>query len=399
MADSKLIPPANWSGMTYLEVLWMLHLAACERASVSAQAVARNINPQFTRVHYLTLLKWICSNLKAILGPEPYNESLGYLNPSFDFNAQPFPFTFTATDTRWTMTDMLADIGDPEFYDFAENGLFSNPTPLYDLQREFKDRNGASMPPYLIQYYEIITRLKTTSLSFRPLKDDGKYGSWDDGIEAEGQEVSAGSVNRGRKMIFQLEGQSVGFKDPLESRYELPAQLAGYNSDYGLIYQFPTNSGSSKPGGPGITPELLPQGSLLDWVESNFAGATSLAIPNDFHQIAWTRVKVFIDYQNFNQGGLSRFEGMPQNVRMYYYTENYPDGDLGNPYAVETLIEQPITFTGSVADPWYLGDFPGRPGAAPQIPAGNTQGFEARTWENCIFEDWDYDGGFEYYTP
>ena len=67
MSDSLLRDPAQWAGMTYLEVLQMLLLATVERGYASPQGDSFNYYTTTSKYTYGTLLTLICGNLKRLL--------------------------------------------------------------------------------------------------------------------------------------------------------------------------------------------------------------------------------------------------------------------------------------------------------------------------------------------
>lgn len=406
MAASLLIPPADWQGYTYMEIVRMLWQATGERLKVSAPDAQNTFPNQTQKLDYMTYLRNISSAIKSMLN-EQYS---GFSNPAFDPLTQPFPPTFVTADMIWNEADMLAEIGDPFIYDFSENGYNGVPTAFFDFEEGYRQGVDTGMPPYLVQYYEIITRLKMPIIDWQLAKDREAFGLWDEGITNDpfqNRERTPGSNSSigSRRLNYRIEGQQVGdtYDAPFNDPYEpWPAVQADHDADYGLIYQFPPNTGSSRPGGVGTVLQILTSNTtnIFTDVRVKFlATANDDPIDGKTEQIAtYGRLRQFVDYQNFNVGALAGINGRPRDVKWLAYTLNEDDGDLGNPYLTNQLFFVPQNFTGNVADVIYLGDHPGR-GGPPNPAAGTSEGFTYYLWQCTIFEDWDYEGGYDYYTP
>lgn len=400
MATSLLIEPANWTGMTYPEILRMLWQATGERLQTCAPDRFNNFRNQTQKLDYMTMLRNITSALKNMLN----EEFSGFWNPAFDPFAQAFPPTFVTQDLTWNMTDMLADIGDAFFYDFS-TAYNAPPTPFFNYTVGYRQGVDTGMPAYLVQYYNMITRLKKPVMDWQLVKNQFEYGLWDEGVEtssvANGERTpGSNSGLRSRRLTLFMEGQSVGYGSPFNDPYEpWPAVQPDHDADYGLIYQFPPNTGSSRPGAPGTVLELEPRDFLITTTFARFqAAAVDTLGVKDGQDAAYTRVRTNLNYQNFSSGALNGITGRPRDVQWLAYTLDEPDGDLGNPFLKNQLFWVDQTFTGDNADDLFLGDFPGR-GAAPDIPVGESQGFQYHLWQLTLFEDWDYEGGYDYYTP
>ena len=411
---SKLIHPDNWTGLSWMEILRNLAEAVNERY----YATVRNRYAVSTtpRKSYQYYLRYISRCLK--------------FNIRYWFNhvagIAPFSNTqyFNNFDIAWTMPDMLADIGDTEFYDYdigwhpRVGGGGRNIG--FDSYRDRKD--------ILRQYYEMIIRMKEAVIIFQgnygeggnnyfhPWRDKGVYSL------SSMDNTNSSMANGSRILSIRSEGLYYGdspshvqFKWPGDPNYattNLPKDI-DHEIRYADLYQwFPVEGyGQDFLTAPGVWPSGPYFGRSYEvrfraravGDDGNSPGPNVVKHSQD---VQYQRHRIELIY-NDNRGIFNSLNGMPKKVKYFYHCikEPGPD-DLGCPYDVGTsFYERDIT--SGVPIEILFGDNPNRP-AVIDIPLIAGQGI-FQQWNgyrllDCMegrffVEVWDdgTDGGLEYY--
>ena len=423
MAASKLIPPSNWSGMTYMEIIWMLVKAVEERANVAAgdRFIFRTVESH--RYDYLYYLKFICYNLRRILD----RTTVGYINPAKDPRLVSMPDNSKVSDIIWNMADILADIGAPSFFDFATNGRIGAPSPINGMTTGFKD--GETNPPYLVQYYEMIIRMKEVLIEFRIPLSGNPWVEENLITETSRQSREVTTQLQGiysSRFCWQdttgLDGAGISISGRLEeTRCDGPENISGHDSEWNTGYKTSILDGAAIDDLPNIC-RTRAESRAFRVQDTKAFGIWDNEIIDHFksaQDIELNRIFITLDYQNFSKGNLNLISGRPRNVSAFSFISHYPDGDLSSPYS-EGFNFDDLGVVSWGATNRYIGGYLNQPSPpdlavtlSPSTPyltyqqspyyengtcIGVEHGWSYEWRDHVIYEDWDYEGGFEYYS-
>lgn len=411
MAASLLIHPDNWDGMGYMNVLLMLFEASAERCKVCALVTHKYYSTLPSgNLEHTFIMKAISMNLKAALTiNDPTRRASGYLNDNIDISNIAIPLDIT--DITWDMTAMLADIGDPTFLDYSVDTLKATPPP--PLVGDF----GYKSTEHLIQWYNIITRLKTPFATLAYIGVEDVYGSDDAGIHSIGVE-NPNVDTIGRAATMDLEGIN-GYYSNTTGGHDYDNWDAAWggqgkidhDADYPLLYPFPPNDGTTAPDSDtyfmrredtkpfNLKPVYDHKMYFTSRNQYQSEPNPPFASKKYRQEAIYQRIKASIDYSGISMNGF------PNEVRWIARTVNSVGGVgvVGNPYPTDELffVDHPIS--AGVTTDTYFGDYPGRPASINNLDVATQYtpwvGFETFMDTLTMFESWDYEGGFDYRTP
>lgn len=386
---SKLFHPDTWSGKPWMEVIQNLAEALNERLYGCQESSIINLN---TERSYQNFLSEISDKLKAYIS-RYHNHVDGMTPVSASTN-------FSINDLRWNMTDMLADIGDPSFYDY--DGVALGTESYRDMEKVLR------------QYYEIIIRMKQVII-----EASGAFGyydsfydpTYDNGIEYYTSINSTSTVSANGSRQFRIRWEGVTATGASSSAgpvgYSWPSEQAQHDTDYSNLYQwFPQRKGPNTTVTDGVYHEMRPLRARF-WARA--VGNTTTGVKSE-QTVEYERWDINIEYIQ-SRFPLSSLNGLPKKVRFPYHCEVLNGNALGSPF---TLGSSDYYDTNLPAGPdpvlnFKFGDNTGRP-ASIDIAYDSGQGtfnpYNGFTFHNPIsflrfIEEWDdgTDGGFEYYEP
>ena len=428
MAASLLKKPADWAGMTYMEVVWMLYKAIEERCYVCAGDQFIFHYDDIQRLDMFIVLKALCYNIKRILWEDVAgNPTAGFVNPAKDPSLVTMATTTQMHETVWTLTDLIADIGDPEFYDFAANGRLGAPSPLENMTEGFK--LGENNPPYLVQYYEIATRLSKPIIRFRIRQTNNPWQEYPIvtqtslvSREATTQLQGINNTRYGWQDTTGLNASGISVSGRIEEvRWDAAANTGAHNTEWSGAYKATVLDGANVDDVPNICRSRAESFGFREEDTGGFGVGDNMIVDHfkSAQDIELNRLVFTLDYQNFTVGNLGNVNGRPQNVSLFVSVTDYRSGSDGPIAAGISLDNTGIsTWTGQTVNvggysvvpaapdhpvdlqpatpynSWVIGGDPVNPGTC----YGEEHGWQYEWRDHAITEEWDYEGGYDYYT-
>ena len=398
---SKLLKPSDWVGMPWMEVLLNLGLACRERSIVSRASIQSFTTKATYQVHL--------HNLSRILKKLAFRSFFNHVRGLSHVQGA---ISTDIASVAWTMTDLIADIGDAEFYDY-ENKVLGN-----DSYRD--------MEYVLIQYYEIIIRLKQPivglvsgnfseggSYYYHPWRDRGVYEK--SGTEGTFEHQCPRIIGREYSGIYTgTSSPGTSWAWPDNPNYGTAINKdTNHNADYQNLYQFlPVDGGGNTmitaPLGPVPGFEYGPFFDIFRYARFRMrASGISSPLTKYNQDGAYTIIKTTFEY-NYNTGSLASVTGRAKSLRYGYTCIHETDGSLNAPWADgETgFYEIPLLSQDAFSIELLFGEHTAKP-AAPDIPMKAGLGispyqgyhlYDLGYWAWMV-EIWDdgTDGAFEYY--